>query len=162
MLVSLWGDFRRPVNQSTWDSKLDTSMDAKHTHLQMIQGVINRLSNNSFLLKGWTVVLVSGLFALAAKDSKSLFVYLAYFPCIIFWVLDGYFLWQERLFRALYDQVRTVSPNEIDYSMNTLSVLGNQKTWLEAILSKTLMMFHGTILATIIIVMLVLLTYQKR
>ena len=137
-------------------------MDAKHTHLQMIQGVVNRLSNNSFLLKGWAVVLVSGLFALAAKDSKALFVYLAYFPCITFWLLDGYFLWQERLFRALYDQVRTVAPDAIDYSMDTSLISQTQKCWLEAVFSKTLLMFHGTVLATIIVVMLVLLTYSGR
>jgi hypothetical protein len=74
--------------------------EAKRAHLEMIQGVVNRLSNNSFLLKGWSVLLVSGLFALAAKDAKALFVYIAYFPCCVFWGLDGYFLWQERLFRG--------------------------------------------------------------
>ena len=68
-------------------------------HLELIQGVVNRLSTNSFLLKGWTVVLVSALFALAAKDAKIVFAYLAYFPAFTFWLLDGYFLWQERLYR---------------------------------------------------------------
>ena len=43
-------------------------MDKKIKHLEMIQGVINRMASNSFLLKGWTVVLVSALFALAAND----------------------------------------------------------------------------------------------
>ena len=81
-------------------------MSNKQAHLEMIQGVVNRLSHNSFLLKGWSVILVSALFALAAKDSQLLFVYLAYFPAISFWCLDGYFLRQERLFRKLYDHVR--------------------------------------------------------
>lgn len=141
---------------------MNTAMDAKHSHLQMIQGVVNRLSNNSFLLKGWSVVLVSGLFALAAKDSKQLFVYLSYFPCITFWFLDGYFLWQERLFRALYDRARIMPPDAIDYSMDTSSVVGAQKSWLEAVFSTTLLMFHGTVLATIFVVMCVLLIYQGR
>lgn len=136
-------------------------MDRKHTHLQMVQGVVNRLSNNSFLLKGWAVVLVSGLFALAAKDAKALFVYLAYFPCISFWLLDGYFLWQERLFRSLYDRVRTLSPDEIDYSMN-ISAVAESQSWPDSVFSKTLIVFHGTILTTIIVVMLVLLTYPGR
>jgi hypothetical protein len=29
-------------------------------HLEFIQGVIARLANNSFLLKGWSVTLVAG------------------------------------------------------------------------------------------------------
>jgi hypothetical protein len=131
--------------------------DAKHSHLEMIQGVINRLSNNSFLLKGWSVVLVSGLFALAAKDSKPLFIYLAYFPCVVFWGLDGYFLWQERRFRALYDAVRKVDAQSIDYSMDTSQVSSSAGSWGQAVFSRTLIAFHGVVLCTIIIVMGVLL-----
>ena len=44
-------------------------------HLEMIQNVVNRLSRNSFLLKGWSVILVSAFFALAAVNSKVYFGY---------------------------------------------------------------------------------------
>jgi len=37
-------------------------MEKKLKHLEMLQGVINRMANNSFLLKGWSVVLISALF----------------------------------------------------------------------------------------------------
>ena len=83
-------------------------MESKTKHLEMIQGVINRLSTNSFLLKGWSVVLVSALFALSAGDSNPAFIFLAYIPALVFWGLDGYFLWEERKFRKLYDRVRTL------------------------------------------------------
>lgn len=130
-------------------------MSSKHTHLEMIQGVINRLSHNSFLLKGWSVILVSAMFALAAKDSQLLFVYLAYFPAISFWCLDGYFLHQERLFRKLYDRVRKLSEDEIDFSMNTQSVQDQVASWAEVTISKTLLAFHGVILISIIVVTLI-------
>ena len=39
-------------------------------HLSMIQGVVNRLAQSSFLLKGWSVVLVSALLAFAAASSE--------------------------------------------------------------------------------------------
>ncbi len=128
--------------------------DKKHAHLEMIQGVVNRLSTNSFLLKGWTVLLVSALFALAAGNSKVYFVYLAYFPAIAFWVLDGYFLWQERLFRALYDHVRRLKEEDVDFSMDTLVVRNRVRPWSDVIFSMTLMIFHGTVFASIVIVML--------
>jgi hypothetical protein len=131
--------------------------DVKHAHLEMIQGVINRLAGNSFMLKGWSVVLVSGLFALAAKDTKPFFVCIAYFPCLVFWGLDGYFLWQERLFRSLFDVVRTTDPQSIDYSMNTSEVSKSTKSWLDAVFSRTLIAFHGGVFVTIIIVMLLLM-----
>ena len=98
-------------------------MENKRKHLEMIQGVVNRLSTNSFLLKGWSVVLVSALFALSAPDSRIAFVYLAYIPAIIFWgYTDGFhcpLAVPEQLFRKLYDQVRAMPEEDIDFSMNT-------------------------------------------
>lgn len=135
-------------------------MERKLTHLQMIQGVFTRMAGNSFLIKGWSVTLVAALFALAAVGSNALFVYLAYFPAFMFWSLDAYFLRQERLFRKLYDHVRVLDNEKVDFSMNTQpfdkEVVGLWKVgW-----SHTLKLFHGTITGTIIIVMLVMLTDQ--
>ncbi len=75
--------------------------EQKYKHLELIQGVINRLSTNSFLLKAWSVVLISALFALSAADSRPAFVFLAYIPATVFWGLDGFFLWQEQLYWKL-------------------------------------------------------------
>lgn len=135
--------------------------DEKLAHLQIIQGVTNRLSRNSFLLKGWSVVLVSALFALAAKDSSQAFIYLAYFPAIVFWGLDGYFLRQEKLFRKLYDKVRVSSDDSIDFSMNTEPVKNEVDDWQTVTLSKTLIAFHGVVVVSIIIVMLLIILGSK-
>ena len=125
----------------------------KHAHLAMIQGVVNRLSHNSFLLKGWSVVLVSAMFALSARDSSPVFVFLAYFPAAVFWGLDGYFLRQERLFRALYDHVRGLPEDSVDFSMNTSIVRSDVASWVAVTLSRTLLAFHGVVVGTILIVM---------
>jgi len=132
-------------------------MDNKIKHLEMIQGVIDRMGNNSFLLKGWSVILVSALFALAAKDSNICFILLAYFPALAFWVLDGYFLWQEILFRKLYDRARKMNEADIDFSMDTSSVVNEVESWQVITFSKTLCIFYGAIIATILIVMLIVI-----
>lgn len=131
-------------------------MGNKIKHLEFIQGIINRLSQNSFLLKGWSVILISGLFALAAKESNPLFIYLSYFPSIAFWALDGYFLHQERLFRALYNLVRETDESKINFSMDTSEVKKNVNSWLKISVSMTLIVFHGTILLSITIVMCII------
>ncbi len=136
-------------------------MENKRAHLEMIQAIINRMSVNSFLLKGWSVVLVSALFALAAGDSEALFVYLAYFPAVAFWILDGYFLWQERLFRRLYDRVRTMAEADVDFSMDTSVVRSGDRGWGVVIFSKTLLIFHGTVFGSIVIVMLVIICTNR-
>ncbi len=130
-------------------------MDRKIKHLEFIQGVINRLSTNSFLLKGWSVVLVSALFALSANNSNVRFVMLAYIPASVFWGLDGYFLALERIYRVHYERVRNKSPDEIDFSMDTSDIQSGLYEWASATLSKTLIPFHGALIGAIIIVMLI-------
>lgn len=43
----------------------------------------------------------------------------AFCAVALFWCLDGYYLRQERLFRSLYDYVRTSETGGTDYSMDT-------------------------------------------
>ena len=131
-------------------------MEAKIAHLHMVQGVINRMAGNSFLLKGWSVTLISALFALAAAGANPLFVYLAYFPSFAFWALDAYFLRQERLFRKLHDRVRGQPESEIDFSMDTSDFESEVDSTYAVAFSKTLRLFHGTIVASIIVVTIVI------
>ena len=93
-------------------------MEAKLKHLEFIQGVINRLAANSFQMKGWSVVLVAAILVLLAREDRLDAAFIALAPVLVFWGLDGYFLWQERLYRALYD-VRARDEASVDFSMDT-------------------------------------------
>ena len=77
-------------------------MGNKIKHLEFIQGVINRLVSDSFRMKGWCVVLIAALFILLAREGQVEFIAVALIPVIAFWGLDGYFLWQERLYRLTH------------------------------------------------------------
>jgi len=96
------------------------------------------MANNSFLLKGWSVTLVAALFALAAKDSDKKYIVVAYFPVLVFWILDAYFLSNERQFRKLYDAVRMKKEDEIDFSMDASTLIGKRTDWMSSLFSKTL------------------------
>ena len=73
-------------------------------YLEAIQGVINRLSNISFILKGWAVSLVAGLYALAASGSNQKYALIAYVPIAVFWFLDAYYLMMERQFCEIFSR----------------------------------------------------------
>ena len=91
---------------------------------------------------------------IAPADSRVAFVFLAYIPAIIFWGLDGFFLWQEQLFRKLYDRVRVLPEDEIDFSMDTSVITGDDRpTWIGATISKTLVPFHGVLIFAVVVVM---------
>ena len=125
-------------------------MDEKFRHLQFIQGVINRLASNSFQMKGWSVVLVAAILVLLAREDRLDAAPIALGPVLIFWGLDGYFLWQERLFRALYDHVRVLEDEEIDFSMDVKPFTnGLSSSWLGATFSRTLLFFYAALAVTI-------------
>ena len=127
-------------------------MEAKLKHLEFIQGVINRLAANSFQMKGWSVVLVAAILVLLAREDRLAAAFIALAPSLVFWGLDGYFLWQERLYRALYDRVRASSSDDVDFSMDVEPAqAGARRTWLGAVLSTTLLCFHGALVATIVL-----------
>ncbi len=119
-------------------------MENKRKHLEFIQGIINRMAGNLFFLRGWTITLIAALLALFVKDTN--FNYIIYFLLVlvlVFWILDGYFLSQERLFRALYNHVRKLDEKEIDFSMNTSEHKRDKNnTWVCAMFSFKLLVFY--------------------
>lgn len=133
-------------------------MESKLKHLEMIQAVITRMAGNSFLLKGWSVTLVAALFALAAANANHAFVFLGYFPVFVFWLLDGFYLGQERKFRNLYDHVRDLDADDVDFSMSTKRFCDTRSSWACACFSVTILIFHGVVFGSVVIVMLLALT----
>jgi len=119
-------------------------MENKRKHLEFIQGVINRMAGNLFFLRGWTITLIAALLALFVKGTNSNYIiYFLLVLVLVFWILDGYFLSQERLFRALYNHVRKLDEKEIDFSMNTSEHKKDKKnTWVYAMFSSTLLVFY--------------------
>jgi hypothetical protein len=129
-------------------------MENKQKHLEFIQSAVGRMASNLFLLKGWTITLIAALFALAAKDADRTYFLIAYLPALMFWALDGYFLSQERRFRALYDHVRNLPESAIDFSMDTSSFSSEMRnTWLGAMFSRTLLVYYGALVGTMVAVM---------
>lgn len=126
------------------EATLSSDPSDKHKHLDYIQAAVNRMAGNLFLLKGWSITLIAALFALAAKESNKSYFLIAYFPLFIFWALDGYFLSQERKFRALYDYVRKLDEAQIDFSMDTRRFSEElRNTWIGSVTSRTLVTYYA-------------------
>ena len=129
-------------------------MESKLKHLELIQGVINRLASDSFRMKGWTVVLVAALFVLLIRQNAFDAGYIALLPIVAFWGLDGYFFWQERLFRAHYDNVRKLPAESIDFSMDVRAYKGSLRhSWPGTMFSRTLTLFYGAMLVLVLLTM---------
>lgn len=112
--------------------------------VENIQGVINRMDSNSFLIKGWTLTLVVGTLLLHFKDTQ---IFIVYIPSLVFWVLDSYFLRQQRLYRKLYDWVieNRMKTDENLFRMNTMP-FKEKVGKIRVIFSLTLLCFYGLII----------------
>ncbi|MGA8574352.1 MAG: hypothetical protein WB609_01535 [Candidatus Cybelea sp.] len=87
-------------------------------HLQMIVDVVARMASNSFSLKTLAVAFVAGFLAyLGARPHPPAAVFYGVAMSVaVFWLLDAQYLRLERIFRSLYDKVRTQTST--DYSMD--------------------------------------------
>ena len=116
-------------------------------HMEMIQGVIDRMAHDSFLVKGWSMtLLVAGVIFITRGEVRSDFIVLAFIvPVFGFWFLDAYFLWHERLFRRLYNEVR--QREATDFSMDLTKYKGEPKDqradFARSFCSCTLNLFYG-------------------
>ncbi|MDE5420987.1 hypothetical protein L3073_02065 [Ancylomarina sp. DW003] len=130
--------------------------DVLHKEIDLIQGVINRMANNSFLLKGWLISLIAVVLALS-KDSllTNDLTYLSLILClpvIAFWYLDAFFLHKERCYRKLYSWVieNRKNTDEHLYSLDFTRFKSEVNSPLSIMFSSTLITFYGLVVAILI------------
>lgn len=76
-----------------------------HKHLDILQGLINRMAGNSSTCKNYCVTLVTGILALDQVKSAHGFTWLAMVPVLLFCFLDAYYLSLERHFIKQYSEL---------------------------------------------------------
>jgi len=83
-------------------------------HMGMIQGVVTRLETNCFTLKALAMTLAVAVLAFLGSIEKPNWVYplAGCFPAIVFWIMDAQYLRLGRLFRRLYNGVRSGEVDE--------------------------------------------------
>ena len=87
-----------------------------HKDIDLIQNCINRMAQNSFLIKGWALTVVTIVLALSEKLIDTIYLCLVLLiPLVAFWYLDAFFLHTERMYRKMYEWVLDARHKE-DYS----------------------------------------------
>lgn len=125
--------------------------EARIRYLESIQRIIDRLSNISFILKGWAVSLVAGLMALAASDTNQGYILIAYIPIAVFWFLDAYFLMMERQFRDLFNK-NTDLAKELEH-FTIKRDKGNLCSYCDSLFSITMLLTYVPLIGATVIIM---------
>ncbi len=120
-------------------------MEAKLKHLEFIQAAIGRMATSSALFKGWAITIAAALSGFAALDTKTALLAIALIATVMFWGLDGYYLWLERGFVQLHNEVAEKSEGDIDFSMK-LNTSHAFSRWFITCWRPHLWSFYGTII----------------
>lgn len=121
-------------------------------HLEMIQAIIERMGNNSFVIKGWSFTSIGALFAFWFSNTSMWYILLLNFcVTILFWFHDAYYLSLERQFRRLYNEVR-LSDIETDFRMTPKQEEGD---FLIALFRPILKYTYGLIVIATLILLIV-------
>lgn len=131
-------------------------------HMEMIQAVVARLAGNSFLIKGWAITLTGAFLGFAVNKDDSGLAAAAFVAILVFWALDTYYLRSERLFRALYDRVRSNADAVEPFFMGATSspfvggVSADIASWRSTVLRLTLSGFYGLLIVATVLVLVII------
>ena len=140
-------------------------MDAeeKIKHLEFIQNNIERMNQCSFQMKGWMLTVVSALLALYAasisdclKVGNKIYLAVAFFPTVLFWMLDSYYLQQERKFIGIYQDVIENSDKVKLFAMPLDNYSGGKYSYVSSLLSKTIAPVYLLVVVGLIIALVIL------
>ena len=80
-------------------TNIGVESSAVQKHLEMMQGVIQRMAENSRSCKLWCVTLVAAVLVLVARTGEPRHALIALIPTLLFLFLDSYYLALEKAFR---------------------------------------------------------------
>lgn len=136
-------------------------------HLEFVQNTINRMSTNSFLIKGWAITLIGIIFGINKLEGSYLFVFSDYnfpieitiiiFIILLFWFTNAYFLQQERRYIFIYSKTiaQYATPNNnLILNMDYRSYISSSNA---PLLDKTKKTIIATIMSVYFIVIIILL-----
>jgi len=88
------------MDKKTTQFNADSS--AVQAHLTIMQGIIQRMAENSRSCKTWCITIVSAVLVLVLRVDKPDYILVALAPTVLFLFLDTYYLALERGFRKSY------------------------------------------------------------
>ena len=139
---------------------LDAQSPAVRTHLELIQGVIERMAGNSRSCKVWCVTLAAAVLVLVARTGEARHALIAVVPSALFLVLDMYYLALERAFIASYNNfvAKLHERGLAAHDLYTISPSGSvPRRFMHSLLSFSIWPFYALMVATILLAWRVIL-----
>lgn len=147
--------------QSDQAPSLSEESASVQAHLQILQGIIQRMASNSTSCKAWCITIVSAILVLIADKGKPNLALLAFLPTFLFLALDAYYLALEKSFRSSYNSfVKKLHSSELQvddlFSVIPRGDMTNHQV--EALKSFSVWGFYGALAILVLVTKQVVLT----
>lgn len=135
--------------------------DELFKEIDLIQACIERMSKNSFMLKGWALTIFAGVCAflkMEVLNNTWLLLSTVAIPFFCFWLLDAYFVQTERKYRKLYEWVireRKAGNEELQYDLNPQRFKKDVGCLCQTMFSKTLVFFYGIPMVVVLLYLII-------
>lgn len=114
--------------------------------IDLVQDCIKRMSNNSFLIKGWTITLVVAVIGIFSQNiSNNILFRILALIIVSFWSLDSFYLYVERSYREIYKWIIVERPKgNMDkiYDLNRRRYKCGMKWYIQSMLAPTEFLFY--------------------
>lgn len=116
--------------------------------IKLIQEIIKRMANNSFLIKGWSITITTAILIAKGNEKLAISDFSIFIPISFFWYLDAFYLHQERLYRKLHGWVVDNRPTSEKYlfDFSTSRFKDTSPKFFYTLVSKTLLIFYVSLL----------------
>ncbi len=133
----------------------DAESASVQTHLKIMQGVIQRMAENSRACKVWCITIVSAGLILVARVDRPDFVLISLVPAVAFLILDAYYLALERAFRGSYNSfVQKLAQGELTPSdLYDVKPTGSvPRTFFRSLNSFSIWPFYAALIIAVLVV----------
>ena len=124
-------------------------------HLKVIQAVTERMGRNSFTIKAGTITTFAAIMAVTLGINNWIVSAIGILPVLLLWGLDAFYIRHERLYRILYDEVRTGEAADIGssqyFTMNTGHLSAQVNNILKTMVTRTLPFFYIPLVLVLVI-----------
>jgi hypothetical protein len=139
---------------SGYDLSDDQDREDRRKHLELVSAVVGRMASASAVAKGWSITIAGAAFGVAVvQDSWHLFL-LGVVGLVVFGIIDGLYLHNEKKFRDLYDAIVDNSVKPL--SMDTRGLASRPKN--RSYLSWSILAFYAPLVVAGVVLLVAALT----
>lgn len=134
--------------------------EKKRQHIDIIEAIITRMSENSKQMKEWCIALVSGVVGISFTVKIPWLCAIAILVIVLFGYLDVFYLQLERRFRRLYNDVVEIGndnqpPKDVSLYSTSIKDYKDKESFKEVLKSPSIRPFYGCMLVGTLILSVV-------